>query len=283
MYKKILHVLGVAALVGSAGCLPTYDQTPANNSVQDNTGLGRAPMTSAEASPVRPLTPEEQTAIWQLGGDPGLLADRAYDEGPIEVASRQHACSKIKYDSQGNLLIGRGVNVMNGHSPNTLPVSFSTSCVGATGNLSLRTQSAAYVYCNDRLTLGLTNYTGRIAESTALNTAAATKIMDLFATAANDIVPSPSSGLMRLTAPSCQVAGMGPVMFNADNTCNEEGITCLQGYPATADQVALCSRVVSQAVATPANGSAGTAAVDQVTAGRRLAVATILAGSNLCE
>lgn len=278
MYKKMLRVLGVAALVGSAGCLPTYDQAPPNNSVQDNSGPGRAPMTSSEASPVRPLTPEEQTAIWQLGGDPGLLADRAYDEGPIEVASRQHSCSKIKYDSQGNLLMGRGINLGV-----TLPVSFSTSCVGPTGNMSLRTQSTAYVYCNDRLTLGLTNYTGRISEATSLNTAAATKIMDLFVTSASEIVPSPSSGLMRLTAPACVISGQGAIMFNADNTCNEEGITCLQGYPATADQVALCSRVVSQAVATPANGAAGTAAVDQVTAGRRLAVATILAGSNVCE
>lgn len=275
MYKKMLQVLGVAALVGSAGCLPTYDQAPPNNSVQDNSGPGRAPMTSSEASPVRPLTPEEQTAIWQLGGDPGLLADRAYDEGPIEVASRQHSCSKIKYDTQGNLLIGRGINLLTGANPNTLPVSFTTTCPGASGNLSTTTQSTAYVYCNDRLTLGLTNYTGRISESTALNTAAATKIMDLFVTAAVEIVPSTSTGLMRLTAPACVISGQGAIIFNADNTCNEEGITCLQGYPATADQVALCSRVASQAVA--ASG------FTQVVAGRRLAVATILAGSDVCE
>ena len=275
MYKKMLQVLGVAALVGSAGCLPTYDQAPPNNSVQDNSGPGRAPMTSSEASPVRPLTPEEQTAIWQLGGDPGLLADRAYDEGPIEVASRQHACSKIKYDTQGNLLIGRGINLLNGANPNTLPVSFSTSCPGPSGNLSTTTQSTAYVYCNDRLTLGLTNYTGRISEPTALNTAAATKIMDLFVTAAAEMVPSTSTGLMRLTAPSCVIGGQGAIIFNADNTCNEEGISCLQGYAATADQVALCSRVASQAVA--ASG------FTQVVAGRRLAVATILAGSDVCE
>lgn len=275
MYKKILRVLGVAALVGSAGCLPTYDQTPSNSNVQDESGPGRAPMTSAEATPVRPLTPEEQTAIWQLGGDPGLLADRAYDEGPIEVASRQHSCNKIKYDSQGNLLIGRGINLLNGSNPNTLPVTFSTTCPGPSGNLSTTTQSTAYVYCNDRLTLGLTNYTGRISEATALNTAAATKIMDLFVTAASEIVPSNSTGQMLLTAPSCVIAGQGAIMFNTDNTCNEAGITCLQGYPATADQVALCSRVASQAVA--ASG------FTQLVAGRRLAVATILAGSNVCE
>lgn len=277
MYKKMLRVLGVAALVGSAGCLPTYDQAPANSSVEDNSGPGRAPMTSVEAAPVRPLTPEEQTAIWQLGGDPGLLADRAYDEGPIEVASRQHSCSKIKYDSQGNLLLGRGINLLNGSNPNTLPVSFSTTCPGATGNLSTTTQSTAYVYCNDRLTLGLTNYTGRISEPTSLNTAAATKIMDLFVTAAVEIIPSNSSGLMRLTAPACMTGSptVGAIMFNADNTCNEEGITCLQGYPATADQVALCSRVATQAVA--ASG------FTQVVSGRRLAVATILAGSDVCE
>jgi hypothetical protein len=283
MYKKMMKVLGVVALVGSAGCLPTYDQAPPNNSVQDNSGPGRAPATSTEAAPVRPLSPEDQTAIWQLGGDPALLADRAYDEGPVEVASRKHSCMKIKYETQANMLMGRGVAILNGSSPATMPVSFSTSCPAAVGNVTIRTQSAAFVYCNDRLTLGLTNYTGRIAESTSLNTAAATKIMDLYASAASEIIPTPSSGLMRLSAPNCQIAGQGAIMFNADNTCNEEGIACLQGYPATADQVALCSRIVSQAAATPANATAGTPAIDAVTAGRRLAVATIMAGSNVCE
>lgn len=283
MYKKMLQVLGVAALVGSAGCLPTYDQAPPNNSVEDNTGPARAPETSTETAPLRPLTAQEQTAIWQLGGDPSLLADRAYDEGPVEVASRKHSCNKMKYETMANMLMGRGVAVLTGANPATMPVSFTTTCPAATGNMAIRSQSTAYVYCNDRLTLGLTNYTGRISESTSLNTAASTKIMDLYASAASEMIPSPSSGLMRLTAPSCVVGGQGAIMFNADNTCSEEGVTCLQGAPASADQVALCSRIVSQAVATPANATAGTAAVDAVTAGRRLAVATILAGSNVCE
>ena len=36
-------------------------------------------------------------------------------------------------------------------------------------------------------------------------------------------------------------------LFNADNTCNAAGMSCLQGFQATDDQMSLCNRVVAQA------------------------------------
>ena len=53
------------------------------------------------------------------------------------------------------------------------------------------------------------------------------------------------------------VNGQPAVLFNpADNSCNASGITCLQGYPATAAQLALCTQIVQQAVTTIASQAA---------------------------
>src|SRR5262245_57728226 len=110
MYKDILKVLGVAALAGSAGCLPTYEpgsvQKPDPSMEESGPERSNA---SNEPVAVRPSTPEDESAIWMSAGDASAIAARAAAEGPIEVASRNHACMKVKFETVGRLLNNLGV------------------------------------------------------------------------------------------------------------------------------------------------------------------------------
>jgi len=275
-------MIGVASLVGSAACLPSFDQPAAQNTVANpNTPGTTAVQGTGDNGVVAPLSPSQQTAIWMQGGDPSLLANRAYDEGPIEVASQKHSCEKMKFDIIGKLLMGRGVAITSGTNPASLPVTATSTCPGTSAP---NTDTAAFVYCTSRLTLGLPQYAARLGEATTISSGTGTKMMDLYATAATEIEKSLVAGTNAFpaSATNCKEQdGSMAIMFgvdpnNASNlVCKEAGVTCLQGYPATADQVALCSSVITQAVAQ--TGST------QLQMGRRLAIATVLAGSEMCE
>lgn len=278
MMKAVLRMIGVASLVGSVACLPTFDQPAAQNTVANPNNPGTSAVQgTGDDSVVAPLSPAQQTTIWMQGGDPTLLANRAYDEGPIEVASQKHSCMKMKFDRIGRLLMGRGVAITTGINPASLPVTAASTCPATVG---ANTDSAAFVYCTSRLTLGLPQYAARLAEATTVNSGTGTKMMDLYATAATQLEMSLVAGTNAFpaTATGCGIdpkTGVQTVMFNANNTCNEGGVTCLQGYPATPDQVALCSSVVTQGTA-----QTGSTALQM---GRRIAIATILAGTQMCE
>jgi len=271
MYKEMLRILGVAALVGSSGCLPTYEpgKSAPPKDPSEEQGPEKAPETSTEPVAVRPQNPAEDSVSWLNAGDAAVLAERAKDEGPIDVASRHHACMKVKYETVGRLLQSLGVSF----TPAVLPVTAATNCraIGMTvGNISTQSQPARFVYCDSRLTLGFPQYEARLAEATAATTASSTKLLDLFVSAAAEIIANAP------TSAQCRDASNQPSpIFNADNTCNKKGLTCIQGYPATDDQVALCNRVVTQAVA-----SGGTSAIDN---GKRIAVATVLSAAHSCE
>lgn len=299
--------------------------------------------------PVRPASPTEQAVAWTESGDPALIAARVLQEGPLEISSAQHACMKVKLEEMGRILEGLGINMkMTNVDPppaNTaslIPVDVNTICDGLIPGLNvvavkgqtssftkpgggtvtviadtdstdafdrgnLISQPARFVYCDGRLTLGLPLYSGRAAESTGVTTAGITKQFDLFLAAAAEIVKNGLGGASRCMDP---LTSKPAVLFNADNTCNEAGITCLQGYPATPDQVALCSRVVTQGEAVPdktvsvrritrvrdpssnqiqvftridATTMVPVPGMDAVTAGKRLAVAAILSAGHACE
>jgi hypothetical protein len=277
--KAVLKMIGVASLLGSAACLPSFDQPAAQNTVTNPATPTASPsQTTGDNGVVSPLTPSQQTAIWMQGGDPTLLADRAYDEGPIGIASQRHSCAKMKFNTMGRLLTGRGVAITAGANPATLPVTATTVCPAQSG---ANTQSTSFVYCTSQLTLGIPQYTARLAESTSVTSGTGTKMMDLYATAATEIEQKLVNNAFPAAATGCldPKTGAMAVMFNPNNSCNEAGVTCLQGYPATTDQVALCTSIVNQAQAS--TSAAGNIAA--VTAGRRLAIATILAGTQLCE
>lgn len=274
MRKNVLRFIGVFALVGS-GCLPTYEAAAPNvpqGPTEGPSGPQTAATTSSEPAAVRPLSPEEQSVAWLSADDVAALAARANEEGPIELASRRHACMKMKYATLGSLLNSLGVNM------GTLPVTAATNCntLIPAGRVATRDlMPASYVYCSSRLTLGYPQYEARLAEITSATTASSTKLLDLLITAAPEIIANAP------TRPQCMVNGQPSQIFNADNTCNAAGISCIQGYQATDDQVALCNRVVTQAVATPAMGTAP--AVSAVDNGKRIAVAAILSAAHSCE
>lgn len=303
MYTQTLSALGVVALLG--GCLPTYEPTPAQTTLppaqnpgpeQTNTHL------SSQPAPVRPGDPADGVSLWQDQGDPAMLAARAQQEGTIDVASRRHACQKVKFDTLGHLLQSRGVNMKDaGNTTSILPVDNNTNCnqflpvgdVERNSYVANVSQEARYVYCSGRLSLGLPQYGARLAELTTPTTASSTKLFDLFASAAKELVQNLP------TSPACLVDGKAAPLFNNDNTCNEAGLTCLQGYPATADQISLCNRVIQQAQATPdqtvtikgidVNGNLvsqrnmNVSGFGALETGKRLAVATLLSAAHSCE
>jgi hypothetical protein len=261
--------------------------------VQENSNV------SAQPPEVKPVQPIDSTSLWMQYGDPALIAARVAEEGPLEISSQRHGCAKYKFGTLGQTLIDLGVNMTNAVPLEvtmgvTDPTTFCNSFIPP-GTLSLAqaqerstrtSQSARYLYCAGRLTLGMPPYAARLAESTVLTTAQVTKLFDTLAAASTEIVNTNLS-----TATRCDdTTGTRAVLFNADNTCNARGVACLQGYTPTTEQLNVCNRLVNSGEATVAQtinfttvGSITIPAVDAITAGKRLAAATILANAYLCE
>lgn len=308
MSKRVLLSVGAAILLAQGGCLGAYDaNTPSS--------LKDVPQGTSDSTPqVRPILPEDSTALWTMFGDPALIAARVAEEGPLDVSSRRHGCHKFKFSKLGTLLEDFGVNMKNtnvtpapGGAASLLPLEAAlapvsdpttfcsglvpgqTSVTNAMERATRVSQPARYLYCSGRLTLGMPPYAARLAESTVLTTAAVTKLFDTWAAAAMEIVQFNPTTFT--TSPRCKTqAGAQGVLFNADNTCNAEGVACLQGFPPSAEQLTLCNKLVVSGTASPATtvtlqttGSASVAAVDALTAGKRMAVAAILANAHLCE
>jgi hypothetical protein len=171
------------------------------------------------------------------------------------------------------------------NTPGVVP-NTSLSATQAQERSTRTAQSARYLYCAGRLTLGMPPYVARLAEPTTLTTAQITKLFDTLAAAAIEIVNTNLS-----TATRCaDSSGTKAVLFNADNTCNARGVACLQGYTPTTEQLNVCNRLVNsgdpstaQTINFTSGGSTTISAVDNITAGKRLAAASVLANAYLCE
>lgn len=155
--------------------------------------------------------PGTNVDVWEL-------LERAKVEGPARYSSRVHSCPKMKYDTLGNLLASRGVDL------------------AATGPLS-----AGAMYRAGDQALGAANFNARQRESRELSTATASKMFDIFVVAAPEIIANLAS------RPECQIAGVGVELFNDLNQCSVDGITCLLGVPATASHLELCNLTVTRA------------------------------------
>ena len=300
MLKRVF-LLGAAALLGQAACLGSYDASTPSSVVTDDSVSNAPPA-------VRPVSPDESTSLWMQYGDPAVLAARAADEGPLAVASRRHACYKFRYHTLGQVMADLGVNMRNTNdTANTtaasiLPLELSiksptdptTFCNGLiTGTVGVATERAAkvaqaarYLYCTSRLTLGFPPYGARLPEPTGLTTASATKQFDTLAAAAIEIANDNLSKATRCM----DSAGTKAVLFNADNTCNKDGMACLQGYTPTTEQINLCNRLVTSAagsaatnVTLPSGGTIAVAAITATDAGKRIAAAAVLANALLCK
>lgn len=129
-------------------------------------------------------------------------------------------------------------------------------------NVANTTQlSAGDLYRNGFNALGGPNYANRIRENIAITTSGASREFDIFASASDEIINAFTNG----TIARCPQA----TLFDGSNSCRPDGITCLIGAPATTQHLDFCNLTVTSA--------------SDVTVGKRLAVATMLAAAYTCE
>lgn len=172
--------------------------------------------------------------------DPWDVLERMTQEGPPSYSAHVHSCLKMKYATLGTVLASRGVALAN-----------------------TATTSAGFLYTNGAQAIGIASYPQRIAESTELTTAGASKMLDIFASAAPEIIAAMPNRA------ECTVNGVATQMFDATNACTVRGIECITGLPATGAQVELCSQVVLGATS--------------LTNGKNMAVAVTMAAAQMCE
>jgi hypothetical protein len=178
-----------------------------------------------------------------LGGrDPFDILAQRQEEGPAEVRTRLHSCQKIQYETLANILVSLGVDMTKkGSTP----------------------PSAAELYMGGAGALGVANYDARVGETITWSAAGAAKLFDIFTQAAPEIIANIGS------SDQCKVNGMAAQMFDAQNNCNADALTCIMGRPATPEQVDVCTHLVS--------------AASSVDTGKNIAVATVLAATHSCE
>lgn len=123
--------------------------------------------------------------------------------------------------------------------------------------------SAGQLYKSGAGALGVANYDARVGESITWSAAGAAKLFDVFVQAAPEIIANIES------LDQCMVDGVSAPMFDANDQCNPDALACIMGRPASSTQVAVCSHLVQQ-------GS-------DLTTGKNLAVATVLAATHSCE
>jgi hypothetical protein len=172
------------------------------------------------------------------GISPWDLLDRLQKEGPPTFTARVHSCPKVRYRTLGNVLSGIGVNVAN------------TTAL-----------SAGDLYRNGFNALGGPNYANAIRENIGISTSGASRLFDIFVSASDEVI----NGFTNGTIERCP----GAQIFDANNSCRPDGITCLIGAPATTRHLDYCNLTIAGAT--------------DVNVGRRLAVATLLAAAYTCE
>ncbi len=170
------------------------------------------------------------------GYSPWDLIDRLAKEGPPRYTSHVHSCAKVRYATLGNVLRSVGINPAN-----------------AT-NLS-----AGQLYTGGFNAMGGPNFANRIRENIGVTTSGSSRMFDVFAAGADEVITNMS------TLGRCG----GATMFDADNKCRPDGITCLIGAPATVAHLDFCNLTVTSA--------------SDVNVGKRIAVAAILAAAYTCE
>jgi hypothetical protein len=242
---KTVHPIVLSILAALAGCAK-----PPSSLMSDPTVVPPAddPTKAPAALPGAYSGGEKNTYnhaadLGELGArDPFSILAQRQDEGPPEVRTRLHSCQKVQYETLGNILSDLGVNM---------------------GNTGQKPPSAADLYNAGGSALGVADYDARVGETIVWSAAGAAKLFDIFVQAAPEIIANIGS------APACQVNGQGVSMFDAQNRCNADAVTCLLGRPASAAQVDVCSALVQQA--------------SDIPTGQNIAVATILAATHSCE
>jgi hypothetical protein len=245
MKRAILSSLAVTALFGTISCV---GQAPDDLS----------PDTRHKTFQEDPTKDPVQTPGAYVGGehntfdhfadlgatgarDPFDILAQRQEEGAPEVRTRLHSCQKMQYGTLRNILIGLGVDM----DKTSKPPSAGELWKGAAG------------------ALGAANYDARVGETILWSSAGAAKLFDIFVQAAPEIIANLPN------VDQCKVDGTGPAMFDDQNSCNPDAISCLIGRPATPEHVAICNSMVK--------------AGSNMDTGKKIAVATILSAAHSCE
>jgi hypothetical protein len=174
---------------------------------------------------------------------PWELLDRLSKEGPPRYTSKVHACSKVRYKTLATVMAGVGINMAN------------TTLL-----------SANDLYKTGFNALGGANYANRIRENIGITTSGASREFDIFAAGAQEVIDA-FANQTGIAAAGGRCAGA--VLFDTAGSCRPEGITCITGVPATTAHLDFCNLTVTSA--------------SDVTVGKRLAVADMLAAAYTCE
>ena len=241
---------------GSGGSQPTTSAaTGATSSATTGASTGTGSM-----APVAPggMTTGKDGNTFDHFNDPGasgqkdpfqILKERA-EEGPPEVRSRLHSCTKIPYASLGDFLTSRGVNL---------------NAVSGAGAL----KTAGELYKGGTDAMGVARFDARESEVYFHTTAGATKLFDIFVQSAPEIIANIQS------VDACKINGAGKPMFDATTgACVYESLSCIMGRPATDDDMTLCNLMLAQA----AKGDP-----KDLTTKRNITVAAFLSAAHTCE
>lgn len=236
-------LFGVVLTLGAAGCVETpVDLEPDTK----NPVVGGSPGGQSE-QPGAYVGDEDNTFnhMSDISGngarDPFDILAQRQEEGPPEVRTRLHSCKKIEYGMLRNILTTFGVDL------------------NATGT----PQTAGQLFKSGGGALGVANYDARVGETITWTAAGAAKFFDIFSQAAPEIIANLPN------VDHCKVDGVGPDMFDADNHCNPDAVTCLIGRPATESHIAICNNLVDSA--------------SEIEKGKRIAVATLMSAAHYCE
>ena len=246
----------------TGGCPPGTggaDTTTATSSVTSSATTGASTGTGSTEEPTPGgMTSGKDGNTFDHFNDPGasgqkdpfqILKERA-EEGPPEVRSRLHSCTKIPYAALGEFLMSRGVNLN------------ATSSAGAP-------KTAGELYKTGTDAMGVARFDAREGETYFHTTAGATKLFDIFVQAAPEIIANIQS------VDACKINGAGKPMFDATTgACVYESLSCIMGRPATDDDMTLCNLMLAQA----AKGDP-----KDLTTKRNITVAAFLSAANTCE
>jgi hypothetical protein len=184
------------------------------------------------------------------GMDPFQILEQRAEEGPPEVRTRMHSCTKVAYASLGALLTSLGVNL-------------------AATSSGMGPQTAGELYAQGGDALGVAQFAARTPESYFHTTASATKTFDIFVQAAPEIIANIQN------QPACQYNGVGKPMFDPmTGNCVYESLSCIMGRPATPDDLTVCNLLLEQA----APGD-----MADLTTKQNIAVAVFLSAAHTCE
>lgn len=179
---------------------------------------------------------DESTTFDHFNTNPFETIAQQAEEGPFEVRTRLHSCGKIRYRSLGNFLASRGVDL------------------NATGSNPL---GAGELYSLGADALGAAQYLARRAEVAFASTAATTKLLDIFAQAAPEMIANLAD------SEDCP----GDQLFDSDGDCDYEGFSCITARAMTSEDMTLCNLV----------------AHDTSSNAQEIAVAVFLAAAHTCE